>query len=181
MSQISYRGGHDILESMARTTRSIPIPPARVVPTVGTGPVSGSPLATPDPNPSRALAFFVDPQTQLEASRIYYSRPCVGPPAFPHTLFLSEYCVLLHGASEHGEAVGARRQPGAGAGAAVMGVTATNPAVAGGSSVRSSSSKAVSAGRSPGRHPWEARTCNHRRPRLRGPRLQGDTSIGLPR
>ena len=64
------RLGHVVLESMPRTIRSTPIPPAEAVPTVGTAPVSASPLTMPDPNPSRALAFFVDPQTQLEATRI---------------------------------------------------------------------------------------------------------------
>ena len=44
------------------------------------------------------------------------SLPCVGPPAFPHILLQSEYCVTLHGASERGETVDAGRQPGAGAG-----------------------------------------------------------------
>ena len=73
MSQISYRGGHDILESMARTTRSTPAPPAEAVPTDGTAPVSASPLAMPDPKPRRALAFIVDPQTPLE------NVPCFTP------------------------------------------------------------------------------------------------------
>ena len=67
------RLGHVVLESMPRTIRSTPIPPAEAVPTVGTAPVSASPLTMPDPNPSRALAFFVDPQTPLE------DLPCFTP------------------------------------------------------------------------------------------------------
>ena len=53
------------LESMPRVTRSTPIPtpPVETVPTVGTAPISASPLATPDPNPSRALASYVEPQS----------------------------------------------------------------------------------------------------------------------
>ena len=64
MSQILYRRvvtavppsrnlvssfGHGILESMPRVTRSspTPTPPAEAVPTLGTAPVSASPLAMP--------------------------------------------------------------------------------------------------------------------------------------
>ena len=60
---------------MPRFTRSTltPTPPAEAVPTVGTAPVSASPLAMPYPNPSRALAFYVEPQTSLE------DLPCFTP------------------------------------------------------------------------------------------------------
>ena len=104
MSQILYRRvvtavppsrnlvssfGHGILERMPRVTRSppTPTPPAEAVPTLGTAPVSASPLAMPvettpvsasplampDPNPSRALAFYVEPQIPLE------DLPCFTP------------------------------------------------------------------------------------------------------
>ena len=88
MSQFLYRGevtsvprsrnlvsrlGHEVLESMPRTTRSTPSPLAEAVPTDGMAPVSASPLALPNPKPSRALAFFVDPQTPLE------DLPCFTP------------------------------------------------------------------------------------------------------
>ena len=55
-----------------------------------------------------------------------------------------------HGVYVRGETVGAGRQPGAGSRSAGMRVSATNPPVEGGSSVRSSSTGAVSAGGSPG-------------------------------
>ena len=77
------------LESMPRVTRSLPTPtpPAEAVPTLGKAPVSASPLAMPvatapvsaspstmpDPNPSRVLAFYVEPQTPLE------DLPCFMP------------------------------------------------------------------------------------------------------
>ena len=90
MSQILYRKvatavppsrnlvssfGHGILESMPRVTRSspTPTPPAEAVPTLGTASVSASPLAMPDPNLSRALAFYVEPRTPLE------DLPCFTP------------------------------------------------------------------------------------------------------
>ena len=60
---------------MPRVTRSspTPTPPAEAVPTLGTAPVSASPFAMPDPNPSRALAFYVEAQTPLE------DLPCFTP------------------------------------------------------------------------------------------------------
>ena len=67
--------GHEVLERMPGINRSTPTPtpPGEAVPTVATAPVSASLLAMPDPNPSRALAFFVDPQTPLE------DLPCFTP------------------------------------------------------------------------------------------------------
>ena len=90
MSQFLYRGevtsvprsrnlvsrlGHEVLESMPRTTRSTPSPLAEAVPTDGMAPVSASPLALPNPKPSRALAFFVDPQIPLEDIRCFTPGP----------------------------------------------------------------------------------------------------------
>ena len=185
--------GHEILESMPRTNRSIPTPPAEVVPKNGTAPVSASPLALPDPKPSRTLAFFVDPEillvdlicftpgplgtgVVLDLSRVFLEtgRSCAvgsryeivcslgwgvtkapprpGTETWPtalkateksattgrqgawqayrerestryhvldlllshHIPFQPEHCIMLHGASELGETVGAGHQPGQG-------------------------------------------------------------------
>ena len=58
----------EIIESMPRVARPTPTPtrPAGTAPRGETAPVSVSPLATPDPNPSRALAVYVEPQNPLE-------------------------------------------------------------------------------------------------------------------
>ena len=220
--------GHEILESMPRTNRSIPTPPAEVVPKNGTAPVSASPLALPDPKPSRTLAFFVDPEillvdlicftpgplgtgVVLDLPRVFletgyscavgsrYEIACSPiwvptkvpphPAAEPwpmaleatgkkaitvrasasrayreleatrtlvyhmldllcshHIVLQSGHRVILHGASELGDADGAVRQPGAGTGAAGTGVPATKPVVAVGSSIGLSSRGAVSDG-----------------------------------
>ena len=67
------RLGHEILESMRRTIRPTPTPPAEAASTDVKAPVSASPLALPDPNPSRVLAFFVDPDSPFE------DLPCFTP------------------------------------------------------------------------------------------------------
>ena len=68
--------GNGLIESIPRVTRLTPklTALAEVVPTEGTAPVSGSPLATADPNPSRALALYVEPQTPLEDLRCFIPR-----------------------------------------------------------------------------------------------------------
>ena len=67
--------GHGILESMHSVIRLSPTrtPPAEAVPTLGTVPVSASPSAMPDPNPTMALAFYMEPRTPLE------DLPCSSP------------------------------------------------------------------------------------------------------
>ena len=54
---------------------------APLVAPVGTAPVPASPLAMPDPNPTRALPFYVEPQTPLEDLPCFTPGPlwaCVG-------------------------------------------------------------------------------------------------------
>ena len=85
---------------------------------------------------------------EIEATRILVCH--VLDLLLSYNILQTEYCAMLHGASQRVELGSAECQPRTGAGAAGMGKMVSNPAGAGNSSVGTSSSGAVSSMRSPG-------------------------------